>query len=245
MGLSFPSISGAGPHGAIIHYRPEPDTDRTLTSEEMYLIDSGAQYKDGTTDVTRTLHFGIPTEYEKECFTRVLKGMIELAMSVFPDKCAGNRLDTLARMHLWKVGLDYAHGTGHGVGAFLNVHEGPSGISYRPRANDPGVQEGMIFSDEPGYYENEKFGIRLETLVKVVTTQTKYRSSAGKMLTFAPITLVPIQQKLIDPTLLTRQELDWLNAYHETCRDKVGALLKQHGKKDALDYLFKETQPIG
>jgi len=244
MGLSFPSISGVGPNGAIIHYRPEPETDRTITSEEMYLIDSGAQYKDGTTDVTRTLHFGVPTDYEKECFTRVLKGHIQMAMAIFPDKCTGNRLDTLARMHLWSVGLDYGHGTGHGVGAFLNVHEGPSGISYRHNPNDPGVQEGMIFSDEPGYYESGKFGIRIETLVKVISTETKFKS-ATKMLTFAPITLVPIQQKLIDPKLMTQEEITWLNTYHQTCRDKVAPLLKDDGKKDALEWLYKETQPIG
>lgn len=244
MGLSFPSISGVGPNGAIIHYRPEADTDRTITTEEMYLIDSGAQYKDGTTDVTRTLHFGVPTDYEKECFTRVLKGMIQLGMSVFPDKCLGVRLDTLARMHLWNVGLDYGHGTGHGVGAFLNVHEGPSGISFRHNPNDPGVQEGMIFSDEPGYYEAGKFGIRIETLVKVVPAETKFNTGT-KMLTFEAITLVPIQQKLIDPTLMTRVEIDWLNSYHQTCRDKVAPLLKAAGKQSALEWLYKETQPIG
>jgi len=167
-----------------------------------------------------------------------------MAMAIFPDKCTGNRLDTLARMHLWSVGLDYGHGTGHGVGAFLNVHEGPSGISYRHNPNDPGVQEGMIFSDEPGYYESGKFGIRIETLVKVISTETKFKS-ATKMLTFAPITLVPIQQKLIDPKLMTQEEITWLNTYHQTCRDKVAPLLKDDGKKDALEWLYKETQPIG
>jgi len=245
MGLSFPSISGSGPNGAIIHYRPQPDTDRRITSEEMYLIDSGAQYKDGTTDVTRTLHFGTPSTYQKECFTRVLKGMIGLAGCVFPDKCKGYRLDTLARIHLWKVGLDYLHGTGHGVGSFLNVHEGPSGISSRVNSIDPGVQEGMIFSDEPGYYEDGQFGIRIENLVEVTRASTQYSFNDTKMLTFSAVTVVPIQLKLVDPTLLTQDEIQWLNNYHQTCRDRVGPLLKEMGRQEALDWLIKETQPIG
>jgi len=245
MGLSFPSISGAGPNGAIIHYGPERETARTITEEEMYLIDSGAQYKDGTTDVTRTIHLGNPTDYQKECFTRVLKGNIGIASCIFPDKAKGHRLDTLARQHLWNVGLDYLHGTGHGVGAFLNVHEGPMGISYRTYPNDPGLQEGMILSDEPGYYEDGKFGIRIETLVKIVAAETKYNPTNTKFLTFEPITLVPIQTKLIKQDMLEPQEIDWLNNYHQTCRDKVGALLKEMGRKEALDWLVRETVPIG
>ena len=132
VGLSFDTISSIGPNGAIIHYKPTPETSRTLTTEEVYLVDSGGQYKDGTTDVTRTLHFGTPKIFEKECFTRVLKGQIRVAQAVFPSKIKGNYLDTLARISLWEIGLDYSHGTGHGVGAYLNVHEGPMGISWRP-----------------------------------------------------------------------------------------------------------------
>jgi Xaa-Pro aminopeptidase len=245
VGLSFPSISGSGPNGAIIHYRPSPESDRSLSLDELYLIDSGAQYKDGTTDVTRTLHFGNPTDMEKECFTRVLKGMIGLSSAVFPDKIQGHRLDTIARKALWDVGLDYAHGTGHGVGSFLNVHEGPMGISWRVYPNDTGLEEGMILSDEPGYYEDGKFGIRIESLVKIIKAEPKYAATGKKFLTFDQITLVPIQTKLILPTLLTDQETDWLNNYHQTCRDRVGALLKEMGKVEALDWLIKETQPIG
>lgn len=133
----------------------------------MYLCDSGAQFRDGTTDVTRTLHFGQPTSHERECFTRVLKGHIDLAKAHFPVGIKGNRLDSFARRHLWEVGLDYLHGTGHGVGSYLNVHEGPCGISFRPNPNDPGLKEGMILSNEPGYYEDGKFGIRIESLVLI------------------------------------------------------------------------------
>ncbi|XP_023332504.1 xaa-Pro aminopeptidase 1 [Eurytemora carolleeae] len=203
VGLSFPSISGSGPNGAIIHYRPSEETNRQLSLDELYLIDSGAQYKDGTTDVTRTLHFGNPTEYEKECFTRVLKGSFNIIV----------------------LGLDYAHGTGHGVGSFLNVHEGPMGISYRYNSNDQGLEEGMILS---------RFGGRND----IIFVEKKF-------LTFDQLTLVPIQTKLILPGLLTDQETDWLNNYHQTCRDRVGPLLKEMGKVEALDWLIKETQPIG
>jgi len=246
VGLSFPSISSVGPNGAIIHYRPTEETARRITKDELYLVDSGAQYKDGTTDVTRTIHLGTPSHYEKECFTRVLKGHIALASANFPNKTKGHCIDAMARMHLWQVGLDYLHGTGHGVGSFLNVHEGPCGISYRVNAKDPGLQEGMILSDEPGYYEDGNFGIRIETLVRVVPAETKFsEKSRTPFLTFTPVTVVPIQTKLILAELMTRQELDWLNAYHQTCRDRVGPLLKEAGRTEALEWLFRETQPMG
>jgi len=246
MGLSFPSISSVGPNGAIIHYRPAPGSARPITRTELYLLDSGAQYRDGTTDVTRTIHLGTPTQHEKECFTRVLKGHIALATAVFPNKTKGHCLDSFARQHLWQVGLDYLHGTGHGVGSFLNVHEGPSGISWRVYPNDPGLQAGMILSDEPGYYEDGNFGIRIETLVKVVEVKTKFTMpSKSIFLTFEPVTVVPIQAKMILPELMTQQELEWLNGYHQTCRDRVGPLLKQLGKTEALEWLVNETQPIG
>ena len=221
MGLSFPSISSVGPNGAVIHYRPSPETARPITRTELYLIDSGAQYRDGTTDVTRTIHLGTPTNHEKECFTRVLKGMIGLATAVFPAKTKGHCIDSFARQFLWQVGLDYLHGTGHGVGAFLNVHEGPSGISWRVYPNDPGLQAGMILSDEPGYYEDGNFGIRIETLVKVVEAKTKFTMpSKSSFLTFEPVTVVPIQSKMIMADLMTKQEVEWLNGYHQTCRDR-------------------------
>ena len=188
---------------------------------ELYLLDSGAQYKDGTTDVTRTVHYGTPTQHQKECFTRVLKGHIALASAVFPNKTKGHCVDSLARQYLWQVGLDYLHGTGHGVGSFLNVHEGPCGISWRVYPNDPGLQVGMILSDEPGYYEDGNFGIRIESLVKVVKMETKFSmASKNVFLSFEPVTVAPIQTKMILPELMTKQELDWLNNYHQLCRDR-------------------------
>jgi Xaa-Pro aminopeptidase len=246
MGLSFPSISSVGPNGAIIHYRPSPGTCKPITTTEVYLLDSGAQYRDGTTDVTRTIHLGTPTTHQKECFTRVLKGMIGLATAVFPAKTKGHCLDSFARQFLWQVGLDYLHGTGHGVGAFLNVHEGPCGISWRVYPNDPGLQAGMILSDEPGYYEDGNFGIRIETLVKVVEAKTKFTMpSKNTFLTFEPVTVVPIQAKMIEADLLTKEEVEWLNSYHQTCRDRVGPILKEMGRVEAMQWLIRETQPIG
>lgn len=247
VGLSFPTISSAGPNGAIIHYRPTAQSSREVTGKELYLVDSGAQYKDGTTDVTRTLHFGTPTKHERECFTRVLRGQMALARAVFPNKTKGFRLDTLARQALWDVGLDYAHGTGHGVGAYLNVHEGPMGISYRPYPDDPGLQEGMILSDEPGYYEDGAFGIRLETLVRVVRAETQHNFQNQVWLTFEAITLVPIQRKMIVASMLTVDELKYLNDYHQLCRDRVGPRLREFGEQaqDGLDWLQRETEPLG
>uniref|UniRef100_A0AAR2J4N1 X-prolyl aminopeptidase (aminopeptidase P) 1, soluble n=2 Tax=Pygocentrus nattereri TaxID=42514 RepID=A0AAR2J4N1_PYGNA len=243
VGLSFPTISSVGPNGAIIHYRPLPETNRTLSLNEVYLIDSGAQYMDGTTDVTRTVHFGTPSDYEKECFTYVLKGHIAVSAAVFPNGTKGHLLDSFARAALWDSGLDYLHGTGHGVGCFLNVHEGPCGISYKTFADEP-LEAGMILSDEPGYYEDGSFGIRLENVVLVVPTKPKYNYRNRGSLTFEPLTLVPIQQKMINAELLTQKERDWLNHYHRKCRETIGAELERQGRKEALDWLIQETQPI-
>uniref|UniRef100_A0A8D1WD47 Xaa-Pro aminopeptidase 1 n=1 Tax=Sus scrofa TaxID=9823 RepID=A0A8D1WD47_PIG len=204
--LSFPTISSTGPNGAIIHYAPVPETNRTLSLDEVYLIDSGAQYKDGTTDVTRTMHFGTPTAYEKECFTYVLKGHIAVSAAVFPTGTKGHLLDSFARSALWDSGLDYLHGTGHGVGSFLNVHEGPCGISYKTFSDEP-LEAGMIVTDEPGYYEDGAFGIRIENVVLVVPVKTKYNFNNRGSLTFEPLTLVPIQTKMIDVDSLTDKEV--------------------------------------
>ncbi|KAK2098972.1 Xaa-Pro aminopeptidase 1 [Saguinus oedipus] len=203
--LSFPTISSTGPNGAIIHYAPVPETNRTLSLDEVYLIDSGAQYKDGTTDVTRTMHFGTPTAYEKECFTYVLKGHIAVSAAIFPTGTKGHLLDSFARSALWDSGLDYLHGTGHGVGSFLNVHEGPCGISYKTFSDEP-LEAGMIVTDEPGYYEDGSFGIRIENVVLVVPVKTKYNFNNRGSLTFEPLTLVPIQTKMIDVDSLTDKE---------------------------------------
>ncbi|XP_052100615.1 xaa-Pro aminopeptidase 1-like [Mytilus californianus] len=243
--LSFDTISSTGAHGAVIHYKPSEETDLPLSTSEIYLCDSGAQYKDGTTDVTRTMHFGTPTDFEKECFTRVLKGNINLCTAVFPQGVKGHMLDTLARTSLWNVGLDYLHGTGHGVGAFLNVHEGPCGISPRVSLTDVPLEEGMILSDEPGYYDDGKFGVRIENLALVKKADTQHNFKNKGFLTFETITLVPIQNKMIVPSLLTEKEINWINDYHTQCRDEVGAELKRQGKQEALKWMMKETQPIG
>ncbi|NWS55248.1 XPP1 aminopeptidase, partial [Chunga burmeisteri] len=241
--LSFATISSTGPNGAIIHYKPVPETNRTLSVNEIYLLDSGAQYKDGTTDVTRTMHFGTPSAYEKECFTYVLKGHIAVSAAIFPNGTKGHLLDSFARSALWDCGLDYLHGTGHGVGSFLNVHEGPCGISYKTFADEP-LEAGMVVSDEPGYYEDGSFGIRIENVVLVIPAETKYNFKNRGSLTFEPLTLVPIQTKMIDVNLLTQKECDWVNDYHQKCREVIGAELERQGRHEALRWLIQETEPL-
>ncbi|KAJ8955577.1 hypothetical protein NQ318_001407 [Aromia moschata] len=244
VGDSFPTISSVGPHGAIIHYCPDETTDVQITTDSLYLCDSGGQYKDGTTDVTRTLHFGTPTDFEKECYTRVFKGHVKLATAIFPSKIKGNYLDSFAREYLWQVGLDYAHGTGHGIGSYLNVHEGPMGISWRPIQEDPGLEAGMFLSNEPGYYQDGQFGIRIEDIVEVVDASPPHNFNSRGFLTFGAVTLVPKITKLLVIDMLTDAEIEYLNKYHQECRDIVGPLLEQQGQKEAKEWLFKETKPI-
>src|SRR6476661_4980368 len=210
--LSFDSISGAGPNGAIVHYRSSDKTNRKLEKGTLYLIDSGGQYVDGTTDITRTVSIGEPTAEMRDRFTRVLKGHIAIATAVFPKGTRGSQLDSFARRPLWEAGLDYAHGTGHGVGSFLAVHEGPQRISpvgSRQSGGDEPLQAGMIVSNEPGYYKTGEYGIRIENLVLVVET-----------LTFAPI-----DRRLIVPNMLEAEELIWLNCYHAHVMAKIGPTL--------------------
>ncbi|XP_023236051.1 xaa-Pro aminopeptidase 1-like isoform X1 [Centruroides sculpturatus] len=245
VGLSFETISASGPNGAIIHYTPSKETNRVINIDEIYLCDSGGQYKDGTTDITRAWHFGTPSMFEKECYTRVVKGHISIASAIFPKLTKGQMLDTLARKALWDAGLDYLHGTGHGVGSYLNVHEGPMGISWKYRPDDPGLQEGMVLSNEPGYYEDGQFGIRIESLMIVKKADTKYNFKELDFLTFEIITLVPIQTKLLEPSMLTAEEFEWLDNYHQLCRDVIGKELKRQGKLQAHQWLLKETQPLG
>ncbi|XP_012281403.1 xaa-Pro aminopeptidase ApepP [Orussus abietinus] len=242
--LSFPTISSVGPHAAIIHYITSPATNVPITDQEIYLCDSGAQYQDGTTDITRTLHFGIPSDYERECFTRVFKGQCLLSTTIFPLKIQGNHLDSLPRRYLWAVGLDYSHGTGHGVGAYLNVHESPIGISWRPNPDDPGLEAGMFLSNEPGYYEDGKFGIRLENIELVVKAQTPHNHKNRGFLTFETVSLVPIQTKLLDFSMLTDTEVEYLNAYHQRCLTTLEPLLQKEEDRQALQWLRRETQPI-
>jgi Xaa-Pro aminopeptidase len=211
-GESFPAISGAGEDGAIIHYRVTPETNRPIKPNEVYLIDSGGQYLDGTTDITRTIWTGpdaAPAEI-KANVTRVLAGHIALARAVFPEGVAGGHLDAFARQELWRAGLDYDHGTGHGVGSYLSVHEGPAGIS---RAAKPvPLAPGMILSDEPGYYLPGAYGVRLENLVLVQPAD--FPAATKKFLRFETLTLVPFDRALIDPSQLSADALSWLNAYH-------------------------------
>jgi Xaa-Pro aminopeptidase len=217
-GASFATIAGSGPHGAIIHYRVDEKSNRRLANGELFLLDSGGQYPDGTTDVTRTLAVGTPTPAMKEHFTRVLKGHIALASAQFPAGTTGSQLDVLARQYLWAVGLDYDHGTGHGVGAYLCVHEGPQRISKR--ASSVALQPGMILSNEPGYYAAGQYGIRIESLVTVIEGATK------GSLAFETLTLVPIDTRLVDLAMLSTDERNWLNNYH-------ARVYKTHA--DALD----------
>lgn len=244
VGESFDTISSVGHHGAIIHYKPSKNTDVQITTTEIYLCDSGGQYLDGTTDVTRTLHFGTPTQFEKECYTRVLKGQLKLGSRIFPSKMKGNYLDSFAREYLWQIGLDYAHGTGHGIGSYLNVHEGPMAISWRLIPEDPGLEPGMFISNEPGYYQDGKFGLRIEDIVQVVEAKTRYNFNNRGYLTFETVTLVPKMNNLILVELLTHEEIKQLNDYHQKCLEIVGPVLEQQGQVEAIKWLKRETAPL-
>jgi len=237
-GESFPAISGAGEDGAIIHYRVTPETNRPLKPNEVYLIDSGGQYLDGTTDITRTIWTGpgAAPEAVQAHVTRVLAGHIALAMAVFPHGVAGAHLDALARTALWQVGLDYDHGTGHGVGSYLSVHEGPAGISRAARPVP--LEPGMILSNEPGYYLPGAYGIRLENLVLV--QPAAFPAAKKPFLRFEPLTLVPFDRALIAPALLSPAARDWLNAYHA----RVRAALAPHLDAATRHWLEAATAPI-
>ncbi|MDI1229351.1 MAG: aminopeptidase P family protein [bacterium] len=239
-GLSFDTISGAGGNGAIVHYRSSPETNKPLIAGPIYLVDSGAQYLDGTTDITRTVAVDNVTAEMKEHNTRVLKGHIQVAMSVFPEGTVGKVLDDKARAALKEVGLDYAHGTGHGVGSYLSVHEGPAGIS--PRSTTVPFEAGMIVSNEPGFYKEGAYGIRIENLVTVIDTG-KTDADGKKLLGFKTLTMAPIDTNLVEPALLTPEELKWLNDYHTEVRNTLKPLLDKVDPK-AAEFLVKATQPI-
>ncbi|KAK6150943.1 hypothetical protein DH2020_015875 [Rehmannia glutinosa] len=239
-GLSFPTISSVGPNGAIIHYSPEAETCAELDPNSMYLFDSGAQYLDGTTDITRTVHFGKPTPHEKACYTAVLKGHIGLGNARFPNGTTGHILDVLARVPLWKDGLDYRHGTGHGIGSYLNVHEGPHQISFRPAARNVPLQPSMTVTDEPGYYEDGNFGIRLENVLVVKEADTKFNFGDRGYLSFEHITWAPYQTKLMDVSLLVPEEIEWLNTYHSRCREILAPFMNN----SEMEWLKKATEPI-
>jgi Xaa-Pro aminopeptidase len=221
--LSFDTISGAGPNGAIVHYRASEATNRPLEMNSIYLVDSGGQYADGTTDITRSVVVGAPTDEMRDRFTRVLKGHIAIATARFPKGTRGSQLDSFARRSLWDAGLDYAHGTGHGVGSFLSVHEGPQRISpvgSSQSGGDEPLAAGMILSNEPGYYKAGEYGIRIENLVLVVEREVK--GAEKKMLGFDTLTFAPIERRLIDRDLLSDSEIAWLDAYHADVVEKIG-----------------------
>jgi Xaa-Pro aminopeptidase len=234
--LSFPTISGAGSNGAIVHYRATQETEKRLEPGSLYLLDSGAQYLDGTTDVTRTIAIGKPTQEMRDRFTRVLKGHIALALARFPKGTTGTQLDAFARRALWQEGLDYDHGTGHGVGSYLGVHEGPQRISKAP--NGQALLPGMIVSNEPGYYKTGGYGIRIENLVLV---QPAEGASEREMLGFETLTLAPIDRNLIEPSLLEDDEIAWLDAYHTRVRETLTPLVDA----ETAHWLAAATQPIG
>jgi Xaa-Pro aminopeptidase len=220
--LSFDSISGAGPNGAIVHYRVSEKTNKKLKKGSLFLIDSGGQYEDGTTDVTRTAAIGRPTKEMKERYTLVLKGHSALSRVRFPPGTTGSALDALARVALWQAGLDYDHGTGHGVGSYLGVHEGPHRISKAP--NTVALQPGMVVSNEPGYYKAGAYGIRIENL-QVVTPPAPIPGGERDMLGFETLTLAPFDRSLILPKLLSSEERAWVNAYHARVLQEIGPLL--------------------
>lgn len=243
---SFETISGVGPNGAVIHYSAAKAGSTTpVTTAQMYLLDSGGQYVDGTTDVTRTSHFGTPSRHERACFTRVLQGHIALSSAVFPAGTTGLMLDGYARRPLWAAGLDYRHGTGHGVGAGLNVHEGPQSISPRPGSNKWGIVAGMVVSNEPGYYQEgeDGFGIRIENLVEVVEVTTKHRFGEAPYLGFRELTLVPVDRSLILTEMLSAEEVAWVDAYHARVRAEVGPALPPDDTV-ASEWLRANTEPL-
>ena len=240
--LSFDTISAYGPNGALPHYKGTAESNLAFAPGTLYLVDSGGQYQDGTTDITRTVPIGEPSAEMVDRFTRVLKGHIAIATALFPKGTRGSQLDSFARRPLWEAGCDYAHGTGHGVGAFLAVHEGPQRISpvgSSQSGGDEPLQAGMILSNEPGYYKAGEYGIRIENLVLVV--EKSIPGADKEMLGFETLTFVPIEPRLIDVAMLSKAELEWLNDYHAAVLAKIGPQLQGEDKK----WLEKQCAPLG
>ena len=234
--ISFPTIAGAGPDAAIVHYRVTRRTNRPIAAGELFLIDSGAQYEDGTTDITRTLAVGVPQADMRAHFTVVLKGHIAIARAVFPEGTSGAQLDTLARQYLWTRGLDYDHGTGHGVGSYLSVHEGPARIS---KLGTVALKRGMILSNEPGYYRTGAYGIRIENLV-LVTAADPVPGAEKALNAFETLTLAPVDRRLVEPALLTEGEIAWLDGYHARVAETIAPLVD----KQTEAWLRAMTQPL-
>ena len=235
MDESFTPIVAFGSHGAIVHYSATAQTDIRIAPDGILLIDSGGQYLDGTTDITRTISIGKVTATQKSDFTLVLKGMIALAKVVFPVGTKGYSLDVLARKSLWEYGLNYGHGTGHGVGHYLSVHEGPVGI--RQEFNRENIQNGQIITDEPGIYREGEYGIRIEN---VLLCKNESVSDSGQFLSFETLTLCPIEKRLINRKIMNNEEINWLNIYHK----KVFRALKPHLKEDVVKWLAKLCAPL-
>lgn len=236
-GPSFETISASGLNAALAHYSPTKELHRKLSSDEMYLVDSGGQYWDGTTDITRTVHWGTPTAFQKEAYTRVLMGNIDLSRLIFPAATSGRNVDAFARRALWEIGLNYGHGTGHGIGNFLCVHEWPVGF----QSNNIAMAKGMFTSIEPGYYQDGEFGIRLEDVALVVEAKTKY---PGTYLTFEVVSFVPYDRNLIDVSLLSPEQLRYLNRYYQTIRETVGPELQRRQLLEEFAWLERHTKPL-
>ncbi|MFL5037854.1 MAG: aminopeptidase P family protein [Microvirga sp.] len=233
--LAFSTISGSGPNGAIVHYRVTNRTNRALKPGELFLLDSGAQYEDGTTDITRTVAVGRPSEEMRDRFTRVLKGHIAIARAVFPKGTSGAQIDALARQALWEAGLDFDHGTGHGVGSYLSVHEGPQRLS---KLGTQPLEPGMILSNEPGYYKTGQYGIRIENLVLV--ERREIAGAEREMMGFETLTFAPIDRALIEATLLTADEREWLDAYHARVREALASEVDEGTR----GWLVEATRPL-
>ena len=234
--VSFPTIAGSGPNGAIVHYRVTEATNRRLGVNELFLIDSGAQYEDGTTDVTRTVAIGRPDAEMCDRFTRVLKGHIDIATAVFPENTTGAQIDPFARAALWQAGLDFDHGTGHGVGSYLSVHEGPATIS---KLGTVALRRGMILSNEPGYYKAGAYGIRTENLVLVIA-EPEPNGAEKPLNAFETLTLAPIDRSLVEVKMLTDKEHRWVDSYHARVHEALSPLLDAQTRK----WLDAATQPL-
>jgi Xaa-Pro aminopeptidase len=235
--ISFPTIAGSGPNGAIVHYRVTRATNRVIAPGDLFLLDSGAQYQDGTTDVTRTICVGAPTADMRERFTRVLRGHIAIARAVFPDGVTGAQLDSFARQYLWAAGVDFDHGTGHGVGSYLSVHEGPARLS---KLGTTPLKRGMILSNEPGYYKTGAFGIRIENLV-LVSEAPPVAGAEKPLSAFETLTLAPIDARLIDRALMTAEEIGWLDRYHARVAETIAPLVDEATRS----WLAAATRPLG
>ncbi|XP_028399084.1 xaa-Pro aminopeptidase 1-like [Dendronephthya gigantea] len=244
-GLSFPSIIGFGPNSAVIHYTASKKTDRRVTNQSTLLVDTGSQYLEGTTDVTRSVHFGTPTAKQKSAFTRVLMGHIDVAKAFFPQGTYGRALEIFQREPLYRNGWNYRHGSGHGIGSYLYIHEGPGWFAPGcPTASEKPLDVGFVITDEPGFYEDGDFGVRIETTLTVENGSTSNRFDNVDYLKFEPICYFPIQRKLIDETIMSDHQLKWLNDYHKKTAELVGPELKRQGKMKEYDWLIKQTKPI-